>query len=65
MGNAEPSGNVQEDAMPSLVPAVDITFSRPSATVKGAHAGLRFRKLRAGRWLREGLEIGRNRAPVS
>ncbi|KAJ2076682.1 hypothetical protein H4R24_005562 [Coemansia sp. RSA 988] len=31
---------------PSLAPAVDITFSRPSASVKGSRAGLRFRKLR-------------------
>ncbi|KAJ2538076.1 hypothetical protein EV175_006540, partial [Coemansia sp. RSA 1933] len=32
--------------VPSLAPAVDITFSRPSATIKGSKAGLRFRKLK-------------------
>ncbi|KAJ1731258.1 hypothetical protein LPJ61_002618 [Coemansia biformis] len=46
MGNAELSYAAPEDAAPSLVPAVDITFSRPSAAVKGARTSLRFRKLR-------------------
>ncbi|KAJ1770071.1 hypothetical protein LPJ74_003512 [Coemansia sp. RSA 1843] len=32
--------------VPSLAPAVDITFSRPSAAIKGSKAGLRFRKLK-------------------
>ncbi|KAJ2234563.1 hypothetical protein IWW45_003302, partial [Coemansia sp. RSA 485] len=31
---------------PSLAPAVDITFSRPSASFKNSAAGLRFRKLK-------------------
>ncbi|KAJ2839345.1 hypothetical protein J3B02_006311, partial [Coemansia erecta] len=48
------SGLVAEEATttaldgraPSLAPAVDITFSKPSASFKSSAAGLRFRKLK-------------------
>ncbi|KAJ2786512.1 hypothetical protein GGI15_001476 [Coemansia interrupta] len=52
MGTTElGSGLMAEEAVfdgrtPSLAPAVDITFSKPSAVFKSSKAGLRFRKLK-------------------
>ncbi|KAJ2612819.1 hypothetical protein H4S08_002534 [Coemansia sp. RSA 1365] len=73
MANAELSyGPAPEDSTisghtPSLAPAVDITFSRPSASVKGSRAGLRFRKLRVssaiGDWDRPLHFLNRRASP--